>query len=401
LGRGREVIGTAIEGLRGRDLRSLSDGALNEGFGELQKACEALEAERLRWLGEIDRRRSFAKEGHPSATSWLMHTHKVPGSSAHQDVRTARSLWDMPLTRRALVSGAVSPSAARVLVSAREAHPDRFPAHERSLVDAARSLPPRELGHHVTYWRHTMDSQGALAGAERLHHRRRLAAWPVPSGMARMEGEFDPEAGQTVITALRAVMDSDVRSGGGPDDRTADQRRADAMEHLCRFYLDSADRPIVGGERPHLTVLVDPETMQGRPGTSELTDTGPIHPQMARMWACDASVTRVVMGPDSVPLDVGRSTPVVPPGMRKAVMARDRHCTFPGCRRPPSWTDVHHVRHWSDGGATAVGNLTLLCRLHHRLIHRSGFRVEMRDGRPVFYRPGGTVMAERGPPVRV
>jgi hypothetical protein len=243
-----------------------------------------------------------------------------------------------------------------------------------------------------------MDSDGALADAERLHQRRRLDVWPVPSGMARLNGELDQEAGQTVITALQAVMDAEVRSGTGPDTRTADQRRADALEHLCRSYLDWGDRPTVGGERPHLTVVVDSEAFQGRPGTCELQDTGPIHPEMARMWACDASVTRVVMGPRSEPLDVGRSTPVVPAAMRKAVMARDRHCTFPGCRRPPSWTDAHHVRHWADGGRTAVGNLILVCRLHHRLVHRGGFGVEMKDGRPVFSRPDGTVMGERGPP---
>jgi hypothetical protein len=246
-----------------------------------------------------------------------------------------------------------------------------------------------------------MDSQAALQDAERLHHRRRLRAWPVPSGMVRLDGEIEPETGQCVITALRAVMDAEVRSGGGPDERTADQRRADALEHLCRSYLDSKDRPSIGGERPHLTVVVDCEALQGRPGTSELADTGPIHPHMARMVACDASVTRVVMGPRSELLDVGRTTPVVPAPMRKAVIARDRHCTFPGCRRPPSWTDVHHVLHWADEGPTAVGNLILLCRLHHRLVHRGGFGVEMIDGRPVFSRPDGTVMANRGPPVRV
>ncbi len=103
--------------------------------------------------------------------------------------------------------------------------------------------------------------------------------------MVRVDGELDPESGQTLITSLRAVMDADVRSGTGPEHRTPDQRRADAIE------------------QPH----------------------------------------------------------------------------------PPR-----------DG---TVSNLILLCRLHHRMVHQAGFGVEMTDGRPVFYRPDGTVMAERAPPV--
>jgi hypothetical protein len=76
-------------------------------------------------------------------------------------------------------------------------------------------MPARELHHTVTSWRMRMDSQAALQDAERLHHRRRLRAWPVPSGMVRLDGEIEPETGQCVITALRAVMDAEVRSGGG------------------------------------------------------------------------------------------------------------------------------------------------------------------------------------------
>jgi hypothetical protein len=75
---------------------------------------------------------------------------------------------------------------------------------------------------------------------------------------------------------------------------------------------------------------------------------------------------------------------------------RDSHCRFPGCDRPPSWCDAHHVRHWADGGPTSLDNLLLLCRRHHRLVHHR-FRVEMTsDQRPVFRRPDGTVLLDRG-----
>ena len=80
-------------------------------------------------------------------------------------------------------------------------------------------------------------------------------------------------------------------------------------------------------------------------------------------------------------------------------LVRDRGCRFPGCDRPHTWCDAHHVVHWADGGSTAVANLTLLCRRHHRMIHRGRFRLERSDGRAVFRRPDGSILEEhRAPP---
>lgn len=132
---------------------------------------------------------------------------------------------------------------------------------------------------------------------------------------------------------------------------------------------------------------------------SELDHVGPVSPETARRLACDASVMRVVMAGRSEPLDVGRRTAVVPPTMRRAVIVRDRHCRFPGCDRPHTWCDAHHVVHWADGGSTAVGNVVLLCRRHHRKVHEpGGFHLEIQDGRAVFRRPDGSVLEDRAPP---
>jgi hypothetical protein len=80
----------------------------------------------------------------------------------------------------------------------------------------------------------------------------------------------------------------------------------------------------------------------------------------------------------------------VPPPMRRAVSVRDGRCRFPGCDRPPTWCDAHHIVHWADGGPTAMSNLILLCRQHHRAIHAGRARLDMDDGQPVFRRPDGS-----------
>jgi hypothetical protein len=158
--------------------------------------------------------------------------------------------------------------------------------------------------------------------------------------MVRVDGDLDPETGETLLTALQAVLDAEARSDA-PDERTPAQRRADALGEICRQWLDRSDRPTVAGERPHVTVTVDAHSvtdaevagsgaaamLEGSGSlapTDELDHTGPVDPYTVRRLACDASVMRVVLAGRSELLDVGRRTPVIPPAMRRAVIVRDR-----------------------------------------------------------------------------
>jgi hypothetical protein len=72
-------------------------------------------------------------------------------------------------------------------------------------------------------------------------------------------------------------------------------------------------------------------------------------------------------------LDLGRASRLVTPRLFLALCLRDRGCTFPGCSRPPSWCDAHHVKHWRDGGLTDLSNMTLLCPRHHTIVHQKGY----------------------------
>jgi hypothetical protein len=389
---------SALEGYRKEHLSELPDVRLEEDFEELQRASELLELERLRHLAEIDRRRLFERDGHLSGAAWLVSRFRMAWGMARELVRAARALEEMPLTREALQDGEISSSAARVLVRARDTDREAFREFEPQLVEAARLHSVNDLERVAAYWREAVDRGNAEGGEERLRERRRLHASATFLGMVRLDGDLDPEIGETVLTALRSVMDAEAKSGAA-DGRTPAQKRADALGEVCRQFLDRSERPTVGGERPHLTVTVAADTLSRGTGRAELDATGSIGRVAARRLACDASVTRVVMAGPSEPLDVGRRTPVVPPPMRRAVVVRDRHCTFPGCDRPQAWCDAHHVVHWADGGPTALSNLLLLCRRHHRQVHEGGFRVGMERGRPVFRRPDGTILEDRAPPM--
>ena len=389
---------SAVESFRGETIAELPDARLEEDFTEIRRVVEQLEVESLRRLAEIERRRLFERDGHLSAAAWLASAFKTAWGAARDQVHIARALEEMPVTRQALETGDLSMSATRVLVAARDADPSAFACAELQLVHAARIHSIGDLGRVVGYWRQIAERERSLEGEEPLRQRRRLHASVTVDGTVRVDGDLDPENGESLLTALRAVVDAGSRRAT-EDDRTPAQRRADALGEICRQWLDRSDRPSVAGERPHITVTVGAEVLGAAGPPSELDHVGPISVGTARRLACDASVMRVVLSGRSEPLDVGRRTPVVSPAIRRAVIVRDRHCRFPRCDRPHTWCDAHHLVHWADGGPTALPNLLLLCRRHHRSIHeRGGFRLDMSDGVPTFRRPDGSRLDDRAPP---
>ena len=131
-----------------------------------------------------------------------------------------------------------------------------------------------------------------------------------------------------------------------------------------------------------------------------LDNAGDIHvsAETARRLACDAAVVGMQHGPGGEILDVGRRRRTIPPALRRALAVRDGQCRFPGCQNQR--TDAHHARHWANVGETALDNLVLLCRRHHRAVHEEGFGIMLDATREAqFTRPDGrTAGRSRRPP---
>jgi Domain of unknown function (DUF222)/HNH endonuclease len=103
---------------------------------------------------------------------------------------------------------------------------------------------------------------------------------------------------------------------------------------------------------------------------------------VARLRAAAALLPPALGGAPSQPLEVGRTSRVVTPAQRAALLVRDGGCAIPGCQRPPAWCEAHHLRHWLHGGPTDLANLALVCRAHHRAVHEGGWQlVRQADGR--------------------
>jgi uncharacterized protein DUF222 len=225
---------------------------------------------------------------------------------------------------------------------------------------------------------HTLDQDGPEpdhGGQDRQVNELHLAPLPGAAG-GRITAVLDASSFDAVLTALDALAKP------LPEDRRSlAQRRGDGLAELCGHYLGA------GGQRPQLVVTIPLAELETRAGAAVLDHGGPLTPAQLRMLACEAQVIPIVLNGDSLPTDIGRSSRVVPPQLRRALAARDRGCAFPGCGRPPGWCDAHHVQEWQHGGPTAIHNLCLLCRFHHRLIHRSEWVVQIAHGTPEFIPP--------------
>ncbi|NMM35231.1 MAG: DUF222 domain-containing protein, partial [Phycicoccus sp.] len=216
----------------------------------------------------------------------------------------------------------------------------------------------------------------ALVGADRslednetaLRTLNSLKLCPLANGMVAISGQLDPESGAVLSAALDPLSaPTPCEANGGRDPRQGDRRRADALVELCRRATAA------GGNAPTTTkaqivVTIDYDRLLGAVRGSGTTLAGQVlSPQSVRKLACDASIIPMVLGSQGQPLDVGRTKRLVTPALLAALWARDKGCTFPGCGRPPQWTDAHHVKHWIDGGTTSLLNLTLQCGYHHTL----------------------------------
>ena len=204
-------------------------------------------------------------------------------------------------------------------------------------------------------------------------------------------------------TSAGTAPGSEPRTGG---DRVPAGTRATARKAACGPGAESpmrAGMPGPAGRARQRRRRTSGPCPGARPTTAPcrqtvLDEAGGIHvsAETARRLACDAATVTMHHGPGGQILDVGRRTRTISPALRRALAARDRQCRFPGCgnRR----VDAHHIEHWADGGRTALDNLVLLCRRHHRAVHEEGYRITIdAAGEAKFLRPDGRPLPEAPP----
>jgi hypothetical protein len=367
-----EALTEAVDGVAKTDFRGLGT-KLGDVLVAMRHEIDRLEAEFARGLRDFDELKEYRREGATSSVAWMKSRCGLSGGGAAQRMDIARDLSSIAGADERFRDGRISFHNAAVLArTAAEIGPEAAAIASPALVDAALKVDPDRMRLIGRQLRHVVDPGGALAQALRDHERRRLTVNQSFDGVFLVDGMLDAEGGALLRTALDAL------SAPIPnDERTAVQRRADALVELAARQLNGGELPSSGGVRPHLLITASDDAISGidDAAPAEILGVGAIPAATLQRLACDADATDIAASSAGEPLDLGRARRTAPPQMRRALVKRFQGCSWPGCDRPPAWTEAHHIQPWSKGGRTKVDNLVTLCRVHHRYVHEEGWKL--------------------------
>lgn len=290
-------------------------------------------------------------------------------NSAGDRLCVGEQLEALPRIASALGSGEIGYQAASVICHLSEKLGDkRELIDEESWVGFAQRFTIKELRYLTCQARQQWDPEGMERDDDEDYEQRYLHLSPL-GRMWKLDALLDPEAGAALRTAVEALS----KRAGVADERSPKQRRADALGAIVHHAMDRGTLPRRNGARPHVAVHTTIDGLRGGAG-STLEDGTPVGAKTVQRLACDGTLSRVVKA-GSVVVDVGRATRSVSPAQWRALKARHRTCAFPGCDRPVSWTNPHHVEFWARSGRSDLPNLLPLCYYHHRLVREGGWQV--------------------------
>ena len=343
----------------------------------------------------------YEKAGSVSPIDWIRFHCHLTGPQAANYVAAGEHFDELPRTMVAMAEGKVGFGHMVVMARTADALAASSTARvfdENKLLAKAQENSVGKFHHICRHLRHAADPKGyAATEADLVENRSLRISTDEESGAVFLSGVFDSEGGAAIRTALEPL----ARRSGADDHRTYDRRMADALVDVATHALDNGLVPQSASQRTHLQVTTSLETLMGLDGApaAELEFSLPISAKAVERLACDCSVTRILLGSDSLVIDVGRAKRVISGAQRKALNARDQHCVWPGCDRPASWTSGHHLQHWIHGGTSDLPNLALLCYRHHWMVHEGNWQiVRGDDGRMLTIPPTVTFgSVARGP----
>ena len=319
---------------------------------------------------ELDRRRAWRVDGATSMVAWLVQRCGVSAATAREWVTAAAKLPSLPKIADALSQGKLSFDQVKPLVEVAK------PETDAQLAEQATHWSAKQVRELALATRNQSDERSTGFYARRFlrfDDRRRTLTGTLP------EDQYSVVKSSLIARASRQ----------GRDRTPFDQRMADALVAVCKGdAVERGTRPIRGaGEsqaggarrnRPTVVVHADMSFLAGAEvgaaGGAELDVLGPVSREVARRLACDAKVLVSADGPDGRSLNLGRTRRDPSDAQRVEIRRRDKGCRFPGCTHT-EFTDVHHVRHWIDGGPTDLDNLVELCDQHHRCVHEMGWKI--------------------------
>jgi hypothetical protein len=357
-------------------------------------------------VGELQQRGVEARAGYTNVAEFLKHSLRMDSREAKRLLAQASALCPsvtptgapveprLPLVAEAAAEGVLSAAHLDVLVGVMEDLPAES---EQTLVDVARDVDPAGVRVVANRIRAYIDQDGKEPDEADLVKPQNTLRWRKKrDGQVEFGGTLGVEEGALFEALLSPLSKPRPADAAGPDERNILERQGDALVDLLDLASRSEHLPREAGERPHLFLSMSWETLRSGLGQVTLGNGSLVGVPEGRRLACIAGVIPAILDTDGAVLELGRMTRKISPDLRRVLRQRDGGCAFPGCHRPPTWCDAHHVIEWQDGGPTNLGNLVLLCSHHHRVVHHTEWEIQMINGIPWFI-PPALIDPERKP----
>ncbi|MEO8262973.1 MAG: DUF222 domain-containing protein [Pseudolysinimonas sp.] len=267
---------------------------------------------------------------------------------------------------------------------------DALAREATKLADSARSLTPEKVAQRARRSRDELDDDRVADREAALRGRRYLRLLPLDDGMTRISGLLDPESAALVTDALDRVtmprrggvrfVDPAERARSAAiesDSRTTEQLALDAFVHMIRVAAATDDGRIFGVKAPAVRVHARLADLQRGTGAAHVEgQTSGLSIGSVHRMICVHGVVPILFDDDGRAMNVGRTQRLFTERQRIGIAARDGGCIIPGCDRPPSWTEAHHIDEWdAHGGRTDIDDGVSLCRHHHMWVHDGGRRI--------------------------
>ncbi|QIB66710.1 HNH endonuclease signature motif containing protein [Kineobactrum salinum] len=373
--------------------------------GQINAATHRL----LKLIGRFDQCKGWSGGGTVrSCAHWLNWKCGIDLGAAREKVRVANCLESLPQIDAAFASGEISYSKVRAMTRV------ATPENEDYLLQIAQYGTASHVEKVVGKYKQVTRKDDAVEELEQ-EAARKLVYFRDEDGMWVVHAKLPAEAGALLVKAIEAIVAPtqaekqtqirEQRQAQSQDNLSAETReppfeaqescqfqellehtRADALIAISEHFLATCKRneglaALKGSERCQVMLHVDIETLRRQQHATDcehshcnLDDKHWIAPHTARRLSCDATLVTVLEDKDGNVLNIGRRSRTVPPALNRALKIRDKTCRFPGCCES-RYVDVHHIQHWADGGETSLDNLMVLCRYHHRQLHRGAFSV--------------------------
>ena len=347
-------VGAAVRAVTNATPGKVASQKLARDFGNDQRAAQ-------RELKDAETTSAAGLAEQAAAGGTISHKHAIVIGKALQDLPADTTTEQRQFAERALIRDAARYSPTDLATRARRIT-DQYKSEPDVDADEDRLLRRREaLARAKTSFQLWDNHDGTWSGR-----------FTIP--------ELNGRIAKTIVDAYTAPRRSHLDPAADPFE-PLDKRQGKAFCQMLEV-VPTDKLPTSGGTPIRIVVTIDESKLRSKVAAATLATGERLSAGELRRLACNHDILPMVLGSDSVPIDLGRASRLFTKDQRDALAVMDGGCTAPGCDRPPSWCEVQHTEPWAAAnGPTDLAKGTLHCNACHHQADQEGWEYKRIKGR--------------------